>query len=193
MAVAQGWQYPTPLPGARPDMPWGDIYAPARKRPWTPPPKDRPAVPAYPWGGGGGYAPAQQGWFGGGGGGPAGPTAWQGDIGWGGVPWATWQETPWAQAPKGRSEEAMQWFNTMLPWMQQQAQGQQWGKSFDWRKAMDEWNQAFQEGQFGWQKESDVWARGFQEQQLGQQKQLEQEAQSMAAFGRRWKPSTRWM
>jgi len=160
-----------------------------------------PKVPVptttYPWGGGGGYyAPANQGWFGGGGGGgggATGPAAWQGNIGWGGVPWQTWEQTPWAQAPQGRSEEAMQWFNTMLPWMQQQMQGQQWGTEFDWRKAMDEWNQAFQEGQFGWQKEGDVWARGFQEQQLAQQAQLEQEAQAMSAFGRRWKPQTRWM
>jgi hypothetical protein len=98
------------------------------------------------------------------------------------VPWGTWEETPWANVPKGRGAEAQQWFNTMLPWMQQQVQQEQWGKSFDWRKAMDEWN-----------KGSDIWARGFQEQQLGQQAELEREAQSMAAFGRRWKPSTRWM
>ena len=169
------------------------------KAPWTPPPKARPAGPAYPWGGGGGWSAqaAPQGWFGGGGGGggggPAGPAAWQGNIGWGGVPWATWQETPWANVPEKRGAEAQQWFNTMLPWMQAQVQQGQWGQSFDWRKAMDEWNQAFQEGQFGWQKESDVWARGFQEQQLGQQAELEREAQAMGAFGRRWKPQTRWM
>jgi len=102
--------------------------------------------------------------------------------------------------PKKRGAEAQQWFNTMLPWMQAQVQQGQWGTEFDWRKAMDEWNQAFQEGQFGWQKESDVWARWFQEQQLAQQRAMElasQQAQTemanVAAFGRRWKPQTRWM
>jgi len=109
------------------------------------------------------------------------------------VPWTAWEQTPWANVPQGRAGEAMQWFNTMLPWMQAQIQQGQWGTEFDWRKAMDEWNKAFQESQFGWQKESDVWARAFQEQQLAQQRALEQERQAMETFGRRWRPSTRWM
>lgn len=135
--------------------------------------------PAAPWGGGGG----------GGGGGPAGPTPWTGEIGWGGVPWQTWEGTPWANVPKGKSQEAQAWFNVMLPWMQQQLQEKQWGTEFDWRKAVDQWQQGFQESQFGWQQEADKWAQGFQESQLAQ----EREGQNLAVFGRRWKPSTRWM
>jgi len=90
--------------------------------------------------------------------------------------------------------------NVMLPWLQAYQQGEQWGQQFDWRKAMDEWQQGFQGGQFEWQKEQDVWGRQFQEQQAAQQKALERERRAaekeMAAvqtFGRRWRPTTRWM
>lgn len=94
----------------------------------------------------------------------------------------------------------MAWLNVVLPWMQAQQQGGQWQKSFDWRKAMDEWQQGFQEQQLGWQQEQDVWGQGFQEQQLAQQeameaqrRQTEQEVANVQTFGRRWKPQTRWM
>ena len=165
---------------------------------WPSWPPVRPVLPPAPgpwgglWPGGGG---------GGGGGGGQGGRPWQGEIpGWGPLPWTDWGQVPWANVPKGKGEEAQQWFNTMLPWLQAQVQQQQWGQSFDWRKAMDEWSKGFQESQFGWQKESDVWGRGFQETQLAQQRELEdarrlaeQEMANVATFGRRWKPSTRWM
>lgn len=109
------------------------------------------------------------------------------------LPWTSWEQTPWAYLPEKQAPEAMQWFSTMLPWLQQQVQGQQWQSEFDWRKAMDEWQQQFETGQ-------DVWARGFQEQQLAQQRALEEqgqatlrEGQAMETFGRRWRPQTRWM
>jgi len=105
------------------------------------------------------------------------------------LPWQQWEQTPWAQAPEGRSQEAQAWLNVMMPWMQQQVQAQQWGQEFDWRKAMDEWQQAFQQGQFGWQQEQDVWARAFQEAEA----QRQQQAVAMQTFGRRWQPTTRWM
>jgi len=102
--------------------------------------------------------------------------------------------------PEGKSQEAMAWFNVMLPWMQQATQAGQWGQQFDWRKAMDEWQQGFQEQQFGHQQQADMWAQGFQEQQLAQQRameqarhQMEQEVANVQTFGRRWRPQTRWM
>ena len=80
------------------------------------------------------------------------------------------------------------WMNVLMPWMQAQTQRQQWGEEFDWRKAMDEWNKQFQGQQFGWQKEQDVWGRGAAQRQL----EAEKEAASLATFGRRWRPQTRW-
>lgn len=134
---------------------------------------------------------------------------------WGGgaLPWlpgADWSQTPWAgyvQEDPQRASQMQGWFNTFFPWLQAYQQGQQWQQSFDWQKVADEWAQQFQMGQFDWQKaqdlwsqqfqeaqqawtkEQDIWARGLQEQQLKQQ----EEAATMAAFGRRWRPSTRWM
>lgn len=121
-------------------------------------------------------------------------------TGWGALPWADWEDVPWADIEKKRAAEWQGWFNTMLPWLQQQVQEQQWGTEFDWRKAMDEWSQQFQTGQFAWQKEADVWSQAFQETQLAQQEaleqsrqQVEQEAASLAAYSRRRRPQTRWM
>jgi len=105
------------------------------------------------------------------------------------LPWQDWGQTPWANAPEGRSQEAQAWFNVMLPWMQAANQAGQWGQEFDWRKAADQWTQGFQEQQFAHQQTADVWAQGFQEQQLREQS----EQAAMQTFGRRWKPSTRWM
>ena len=142
--------------------------------------------------GGGAAWPTYQAWGGGGGGGGvvAATPAWTGAIpGASFLPWQSWEQVPWAQTPEGREEEAMAWFNVMMPWMQQAVQAGQWGTEFDWRKAMDEWTQQFQQQQFGWQQEQDVWARAFQEAEA----QRQQEIANMQVFGRRWMPQTRWM
>jgi len=166
------------------------------------------------WGGGGGWSPNQAMMMGGGGttGGfsPGMVGGWQAQMGkdvgnqaqpasW--FPWGSdWTQTPWSGMPKDQAQQQMAWMNVGLPWLQAAMQGQQWGQEFDWRKAMDEWQQQFQGGQFEWQKEQDVWARGLQEQQLQQQRALEEARQqsqeeqtTMQTFGRRWKPTTRWM
>lgn len=125
------------------------------------------------------------------------PTNWNADwSSW--FPWANWGETPWANwdLPKGDMAAGYQgWLNTFLPWIQAGMQGQQWGSEFDWTKEQDVWNRGFQQSQFDWakamdewSKEQDLWARGVQEEQL---KQAEEQA-NLEAFGRRWKPSTRW-
>ena len=166
---------------------------PMGQGPWYPPPTYSGLHPGSGWGGGGGGGgggqgdPLSQGAVGT----PAVPTVpdprWTGQMpGQEWLPWTSWEQTPWAYVSEKMAPEAMQWFSTMLPWMQQQVQGQQWQESFDWRKAMDEWRQQFETGQ-------DVWARGFQEQQLAQQRELEREGQAMQTFGRRWRPQTRWM
>lgn len=124
-----------------------------------------------------------------GGGDPSNVQAGRG-WGWGGLPWGTFGESPFGNfGVPGGPKKQQQWWNVMLPWMQASLQRQQWGSEFDWRKAMDEWTKGFQESQFGWEKEQDVWARGLQEKQLEEQK----EQANLEAFGRRWKPSTRWM
>jgi len=92
------------------------------------------------------------------------------------TPWGTgWAEMPWvAHGWPTKKEEAlvgMQWMNTVLPWLQAQMQGEQWSQQFDWRKQMDEWS------------------KQFQQQQLEAQKA----AENIRAFGRRWRPNTRWM
>jgi len=147
-----------------------------------------------PWGGGGWeqWAP----WFAGGGDEFPGPE------------WVGGDKTGQAR---------LNWFAQMLPYLQAYQQSQQWGSEFDWRKEMDLWSQGFQGGQFDWQKEQDLWGRGLQEQMFGGQEagrlwgqefqeeqlawqqesetarlQQESEAANLAAFGRRWKPSTRW-
>ena len=96
---------------------------------------------------------------------------------------------PWANTPEDRGQEAQAWFNVMLPWMQAGMQGQQWAGEFDWRKAMDQWNQMFQQQQFDWQQGVDVWAQGLQEEELAQRETLA----NIQSFGRRWRPNTRWM
>ena len=160
------------------------------------PPGGQPALAGGGVTAGGGAAQQPyyyQGWGGGGGGGGVAAAAtptWTGAIpGAGFLPWQQWEQVPWAQAPEGRSAEAQAWFNVMMPWMQQAVQAQQWGESFDWRKAIDEWTQQFQQQQFGWQQEQDVWARAFQEAEA----QRQQEIANVQTFGRRWRPQTRWM
>jgi hypothetical protein len=77
--------------------------------------------------------------------------------------------------PEGRGPEAMQWMNTVLPWYQQQAAWQQFAE------------------QMAWSQER---LRREQEWQAAQnlaQRQAEQELGAMGAFGRRWRPQTRWM
>jgi len=105
------------------------------------------------------------------------------------LPWADWEQRPWATVPGGEQQQAMAWMNVMLPWLQQQAQQEQFGAQ-----------QQFQHQQFGWQQQQDEWARQFQQQQLEQQQALEQarmgteqEIANVQTFGRRWKPQTRWM
>lgn len=141
-----------------------------------------PASPGGGWGGWGG---------GGGGGGGSGPPPWAGSVGEGydWLPWGDWGQAPWASLNQKRSQEAQAWMNVMLPWLQQQAQQQQWGTEFDWRKAMDEWNQQFQQQQFGWAQAQDLWGREHAAEQL----EAEREAAALAAYGRRWRPSSRWM
>jgi len=115
------------------------------------------------------------------------------------------------------TQRQLAWFAQMLPYLQAFQQSGQWGQEFDWRQEMDRWSQQFQGGQFDWQQEQDLWGRGLQEQMFGweqeqgrwgqgfQEQQLawqqeseaarlqqESEAANLAAFGRRWKPSTRW-
>ena len=168
---------PTPTPTPTPVTP-------------TPTPTPTPTTPTYPWG-----------WTGGGGGGGGEKNAWTGEIpAWGAIPWTGWEQTPWANVPKDKSQEAQAWFNVMLPWLQAQQQAGQWGQEFDWQKVMDEWQKGFEEQQFQHQVGTDVWSQGFQEQQLAQQKALEEanrlaniEMNTMQTFGRRWKPNTRWM
>ena len=119
--------------------------------------------------------------------------------------------------PERGAREKQSWMGAMLPWMQAYQQGQQWGTEFDWRKSNDLWSQAFQESGFDWQKATDLWSQkmqeemfgaeqantqwgqGFQEEQLGWQKELEAqrlaqdaETANLQAFGRRWRPNTRW-
>lgn len=142
------------------------------------PPFSDPGVPEdwnIPWmlGGGGGAGAASSG---GGGGGKKkkkkkGKPPWRGAIGWEPMPWEGWGKTPWASLPNKRAKEAQAWLNVALPWQQAYSQAQQWGQEFDWRKQMDLWTQQFQ------------------------QQQLEQMAQEAAlqAYGRRWRPQTRWM
>ncbi len=117
------------------------------------------------------------------------------------LPWGNWGESPFGKfgVPTDKKDQqgvAQGWWNTILPWFQASQQGQQWGQEFDWRKLSDQWTQAFQQSQFDWQKdmdkwskEQDVWARGLQENQLEAQK----EQANLEAFGRRFKPSTRWI
>ena len=137
-------------------------------------------------------------WGGGGGGGggtpaaPAAPVTWAvpgqaGQYGW--LPWQDWQQAPWANVPTERAQENQAWMNVVLPWMQQQAQQQQWGTEFDWRKAADIWNQQFQQEQFAHQQAQDVFGQDIQRQQLAEQGRQA----NVAAFGRRWAPNTRWM
>jgi len=115
------------------------------------------------------------------------PNTQQPDYSW--LPWRTdWAQAPWAGVPKSQASQQMAWANVMLPWLQASMQGQQWGTEFDWRKAQDQWNRMFQEGQFGWQQEQDRWGREQAQRQL----EAERENAAMAAFGRRWRPNTRW-
>jgi len=119
---------------------------------------------------------------------------------WGGQPEGTalpdwmkqgnpyWSQAAWANVPRDQAQMQQAWMNVMLPYMQAQMQGQQWGEEFDWRKLQDEWNKQFQEQQFGWQKEQDVWGR----EQAEKQRAAEAENVAMQAFGRRWAPQTRW-
>jgi len=136
----------------------------------------------------------QQGGGGGGGGtaAAAAPVTWgvpgqAGQYSW--LPWQDWQTAPWANVPTERAQEQQAWMNVVLPWMQQQAQGQQWGQEFDWRRAQDLFNQQFQQAQFEHQQAQDVWGQGMQQQQLAEQGRQA----NVAAFGRRWAPNTRWM
>ena len=142
-------------------------------------------APGQPWlnysgggGGGGNNTPAPPSW--------AVPGA-PGQYNW--LPWADWQQTPWANVPTANAQEQQAWMNVMLPWQQAQTQQQQWGQEFDWRKAADQWNQQFQTGQFDWQKQQDALNQALA------QRQLEEQARgvNMQTFGRRWQPNTRWM
>lgn len=150
------------------------------------------ATPAYGWGA---WPAAQQGTMMGAGGGQAAaapPTAGTGAPSW--LPWGTdWSQTPWGGVSADQSKQQMAWMNVALPWLQAAVQGQQWGQQFDWRKAMDEWQQQFQGEQFAHQKEADVWSQAFQEKQMEEQLAAQEEQTAMQTFGRRWKPQTRWM
>jgi hypothetical protein len=102
---------------------------------------------------------------------------------------------------------AMSWLGATLPWQQAYQQANQWQQSFDWRQQMDEFRTqmergrfGLEEGRFGLEEEQARWGMGFQEEQLAQQKaleearqQVERENAALAAFGRRFKPQTRWM
>jgi len=94
--------------------------------------------------------------------------------------------------PKDQAKQQMAWMNVGLPWLQAQVQGQQWGQQFDWRKAMDEWQQQFQTEQFEHQKAADVWSQEFQQKQMEEQLAGQKEQTAMQTFGRRWRPQTRW-
>jgi len=142
-----------------------------------------------------------------------------GEGGW--DEWAGWhggdQFPGWLSGGRGYSERRLAYMAQMLPYLQAYQQAGQWGEEFDWRQEMDRWSQAFQGGQFDWQQQQDLWGRGlqeqmfgseeagrlwgqgFQEEQFGWQQEIEgqrlraeQESANLAAFGRRWKPSTRW-
>jgi len=120
------------------------------------------------------------------------PVAGTGASSW--FPWGTdWSQTPWGGVEKDQAKQQMAWMNVALPWLQAAVQGQQWGQQFDWRKAMDEWQQQFQTEQFAHQKEADVWSQAFQEKQMEDQLKAQEEQTAMQTFGRRWKPQTRWM
>ena len=110
------------------------------------------------------------------------------------MPWGNgWENAPWMTGgwPMGNEESMVgqNWLNTILPWYQAQAQTGQWQETFDWTQAMDQWSQQFQEGQQDWQQQVDTWQKALQEQQLVQNEELA----NIAAFGKRWKPNTRWM
>lgn len=190
-STGDGWQYRQPVTAKPTGAEWGT------NRTFRTPQQVGGTTAGTVTGGGAAVpaaVPTQTPWtgWGGGGGGVATPAApvWTGAIpGSAFLPWQTWQETPWATAPEGRAAEAQAWFNVMMPWMQQAVQAGQWGEEFDWRKALDEWTQAFQQQQFGWQQEQDTWARAFQEAEALRQ----QEIANMQTFGRRWQPQTRWM
>jgi hypothetical protein len=137
-------------------------------------------------------------------------------MGWANLPGQWWPS--WATGLGGTQAQRLQGFMAQfLPYVQAYQQQQQWGQEFDWRKAMDQWSQQFQGEQFDWQKAADLWGQGMQEQMFGweqeqgkwgqefQQEQLdwqklaeeqrlgaEREAANLQAFGRRWRPSTRW-
>lgn len=49
--------------------------------------------------------------------GALGDQSWLGMSGM--MPWSDWGQSPWANVPEGREEEAMAWMNVSLPWYQQ--------------------------------------------------------------------------
>ena len=107
---------------------------------------------------------------------------------WGGWPWGAegWGGI-WEGLPSG--PEGLGRLNVLFPWLQQAMASQQWGQEFDYRKAQDLWEQEQQKQQFAYQKAMDQWSQAFQKEQLGAQ----QERATMEAYGRRWKPDTRWL
>jgi len=182
-AAAQGWGYPTQKT---------PHYTGGAKTGWTAPVSAGTGLPTGLQAGGGGPATAST-WgpapSGGGGAAPAAP-GWGGATGgysW--MPWQDWGAAPWATLDPSKSAEGMQWMNTVMPWLQLQQQGGQWGQEFGQRQASDLWNQQFQQGQFDWQRANDEWARQVQEQQLKQQ----QEQAYLNVYGRRFRPNTRWL
>jgi hypothetical protein len=118
---------------------------------------------------------------------PAAPT-WGGAMNQPWLPWTDWSQTPWAGLDPSLSAEGMQWFNTMLPWLQSWQQNQQWMNELAQRQAETGWSQGFQEKQFDWQQAVDQWTQAIQERQLRDQ----MEQANLAVFGRRWRPNTRW-
>lgn len=144
-------------------------------KPWwwdEPTTTPQPAAPAAdPWYGGG--------WGGGGGGGGGGGPRmqapqmepWKGRIPagpWYGMPsampWERWQDTPWSNVPEGRSQEAMAWMNTSLPWYQQQMAWNQFAQQMDWNR-----------------------------ERFGREADLQRELANVSAFGRRQQPNARWL
>lgn len=91
---------------------------------------------------------------------PAGP--WYGMPS--ALPWGQWQDTPWANVPRGRSQEAMAWMNTALPWYQQQMAWNQFAQQMDWNQ-----------------------------ERFGREADLQRELANVSAFGRRQTPNARWL
>ena len=150
-------------------------------------------IPAGPGVGGGG---------GGGGGGPAAPELppWAGQIPraeWygmtGALPWQDWGNTPWTNVPEGRGAEAQTWLNTVMPWYSQQQAWNQFNQQLAWQQrrfgSEQDWAREQFNRQLDWERAQQAW----QARQNAARRALERELANVQAFGRRWRPQTRWL